>query len=54
MKNKDHLAGQFAYLPDGQKVRIEIVDGTWATVRRVGGARHRSVAVCKIAMLRKG
>ena len=46
------LEGRFAYLPDGQKVRIETVNGVWATVRRIGGARHRSLAVCAIASLR--
>ncbi len=46
------LEGRFAYLPDGQKVRIESVDGKWATVRRIGGERGRSIAVCQTEKLR--
>jgi hypothetical protein len=52
MENKDDLTGRFARLPDGQKVRIESVEGKWATVRRVGGAKHRSLAVCTLDRLR--
>lgn len=52
MENKDDLPGTLARLPDGQKVWIEKVDGAWATVRRVGGSRHRSVAVCAVTRLR--
>ena len=51
MENKDDLTGQFARLPDGQKVRIESVDGKWATVRRIAGARHRRLAVCAVDRL---
>lgn len=43
------LEGRIASLPDGQRVRIESVNGAWATVRRIGGTRHGSLAVCAIA-----
>jgi hypothetical protein len=45
------LEGRFAYLPDGQKVRIESVFNGFATVRRFGGRWHRRIAVCAIASL---
>lgn len=45
-------AGQLALLPDGQRVKIEIVhDDGYATVRRVKGERRGTVAVCLILKL---
>ncbi len=49
----EELVGKHAYLPDGQLVIVEIVyaDGQ-ASVRRVGGERKGTEAVCSIAVLR--
>ena len=33
----EKLEGRIAYLPDGQKVKIEYVADGFATVRRIGG-----------------
>jgi hypothetical protein len=52
MKDRDDLVGKLAYLPDGQKVRIELTIDGRATVRRVGGVRDRSLAVCAIDRLK--
>jgi hypothetical protein len=51
-KRKTDPAAKFAYLPDGQKVKIEEIDGDWAIVRRVGGPLNRHRAVCALTSLR--
>ena len=52
MENKDDLIGTLARLPDGQKVRIEEVDGNWATIRRIEGPYRKKLAVCRIDKLK--
>ena len=49
MKNVEDL---IAYLPDGQKVRIESIENGFATCRRVDGEREGTVAVCAVTSLR--
>ena len=51
MPSHAKLEGRFAYLPDGQKVRIESVSNRFATVRRYGGKWHRRIAVCAVSSL---
>jgi hypothetical protein len=51
METRAELAGQFARLPDGQKVKIESIEGSRAVVRRIGGERHGSLATCDVAKL---
>jgi len=53
MKDEDDLTGQFARLPDGQKVIVESQDGSpaWATVRRIGGQHDGTRAVCLVSKL---
>lgn len=48
----EKLEGQIAYLPDGQKVRIEYVADGLATCRRIGGEWDGRIAVCAVASLR--
>lgn len=43
-----NLEGRIAYLPDGQKVRIESVENGFATCRRIEGDRAGTVAVCAV------
>ncbi len=52
METKDDPAGRFARLPDGQKVRIESVEGEVALVMRLGGLRRGTFAVCPLARLK--
>jgi hypothetical protein len=47
----EKLEGRIAYLPDGQKVRIERVSNGLATVRRVSGNRCDTIAVCAVERL---
>jgi hypothetical protein len=53
MEDTNQLVGQFARLPDGQKVMIESQDGSpaWATVRRIGGQHDGTRAVCLVSKL---
>ena len=44
------LEGRFAYLPDGQKVRIESVFSGFPTCRRLGGKRKGTIAVCAVVV----
>ncbi|PYS20851.1 MAG: hypothetical protein DMF72_19445 [Acidobacteria bacterium] len=53
MENQDALTGQIAYLPDGQKVRIEYVADGLATCRRIGGERDGRIAVCAVSLEKK-
>jgi hypothetical protein len=48
----EKLEGRIAYLPDGQKVRIEYVSDGYATVVRIGGESDGRIAVCAIKSLR--
>ncbi len=44
--------GHVALLPDGQRVKIEIIhDDGYATVRRTGGQWSGDIAVCAISKL---
>jgi hypothetical protein len=54
METKDDLTDQFAQLPDGQPVKIEIVheDG-YATVRRIDGEWNGEIAVCRVESLKR-
>jgi hypothetical protein len=52
MTKRNDLKREFARLPDGQKVRIESLEGDTATVRRVGGPRPQTWAVCRIDRLK--
>lgn len=52
MDDKDDLTGTLARLPDGQRVKIEIVyDDGYALVRRTEGEMAGSIAVCLISKL---
>lgn len=51
MKTNEDLVGRYAYLPGGQKVRIEGVGNGLATLRRVGGTYHGRRAVCPVIRL---
>ena len=52
MNSNDNLLGEFARLPDGQKVIIETVHGDgYASVRRVDGPHVGTLAVCLISKL---
>jgi hypothetical protein len=53
MEDEDDLTGQFARLPDGQKVIVESQDGSpaWATARRIGGQHDGLRAVCLVSKL---
>jgi len=44
--------GDLARLPDGQKVRVESREGDTVTVRRIGGPRRNTLAVCRADRLR--
>lgn len=48
----ENLEGRIAYLPDGQKVRIESVEDGYATCRRIGGEWDGRIAVCAVSSLR--
>jgi hypothetical protein len=53
MENEDALIGQLRRLPDNQLVMIiEARADGFATVRRIGGERANTVAVCKVSDLR--
>ena len=47
----EKLEGRIAYLPDGQKVRIEYVADGLATCKRIGGEFDGQIAVCPITSL---
>ena len=47
----ENLEGRIAYLPDGQKVKIESVEDGYATCRRIGGERDGQIAVCAVTSL---
>ena len=47
----DKLKGRIAYLPDGQKVRIEYVADGLATVRRTDSEWRGRIAVCAVTSL---
>ena len=49
----DKLEGRIAYLPDGQKVRIEYVADGLANVIRLDGQWRGEIAVCHVTSLRK-
>lgn len=51
-RRMEKLEGRIAYLPDGQKVRIEYVSDGYATVVRIGGESDGRIAVCAIKSLR--
>lgn len=53
MQNTDNLTGQLARLPDGQSVIVESQEGlpTKALVRRIGGPRAGTLAICPVSML---
>jgi hypothetical protein len=53
MQNTDNLTGQLARLPDGQRVIVESQDGvpTKALVRRIGGSRAGTLAICPVSLL---
>lgn len=40
--------GELARLPDGQKVIVESREGDVVTVRRIGGSRGKTLAVCRV------
>ena len=47
------LVGTLAHLPDGQRVKIEIVhDDSYATVRRIDGEWAGTIAVCAVNKIR--
>ena len=52
MNKRNDPKGQLARLPDGQKVRIESLEGDRALVRRIAGPRKGTLAVCSIGRLR--
>ena len=52
MSKSNDPKGTLARLPDGQKVRIESVEGDSALVRRIDGPRRGALAVCAIDKLR--
>lgn len=45
------LEGRIAYLPDGQKVRIEYVADGLATLIRLDGQWRGEIAVCHVTSL---
>jgi hypothetical protein len=51
-KLTDKLEGRIAYLPDGQKVRIEYVADGLANVIRLDGDWRGKIAVCAVTSLR--
>jgi len=53
MQDAVDLKGQICRLPDGEKVRVELQDGSpaWATVRRLEGPLAGTRAVCLVSKL---
>jgi hypothetical protein len=49
---EEKLEGRIAYLPNGQKVRIEYVADGLATCVRIGGEFNGEIAVCAVSSLR--
>ncbi len=52
MNKRNDPKNQPAPLPNGQRVRIESLEGDSALVRRIGGTRRGTLAVCPIDRLR--
>jgi hypothetical protein len=52
MNDPYNRRGRLYRLPDGQKVRIESREGDLVTVRRIGGPRRQTLAVCRFDQLK--